>query len=488
MADTDENSETPEPGQEPIQPLPQPGKAPEASAPKPSAPKAAPPAPKGIAERHLEELCKLERLTQPSFELRAVKQAMEQEEQIRRLLEPPPWVKVLQESEEREQMLQRMQGHTMLPHVDSALDALKHLELSTSIAREFAASQSSVLEAVRAHELIQGDLRKYAQSLALLDVNDYRRPDIFQSRDVLESLSHGAVSVWMRQHEEMQSGVVAFVEQERIRAEQVASAIEAIEAPWIRVAREQQSVWAMVELSSIGTALKHVHPFDSGFAASLRADFGDWRLAPAIDPAALRTPAARSQYYAERGLDRSLTDFNDAAFAEGLSASDLCDNYLEGVDLEALAAGNIDAKTEAALRQNTICQVQVTQLEAVMRDFIERRMEKEFGPKWAKQKLDARMYAEWLDKQEKAKKAGRPMGRLIEAADFTDYSLIICKKDIFPTAFKPHFRDENYVRESFARLQPLRLDAMHSRPMSNDDILYVVVEVKRLIAGARLTP
>ena len=427
-------------------------------------------------------------MAEPSFELRAVKQAMDQQDHIRRLLEPPPWTKVLKEIEEREQLIQRMQGRDLLPRVDSALDVLKHLDASTSIAREFASSQSSVLEAVRAHEMAQGDLRKYAQSLALLDVSEFRRPDIFQPRDVLESLSHGAVSTWMRQHEEMQSGVVAFVEQERIRAERVASAIDAIEAPWIRIAREQQSVWAMVELSSIGTALKHVHPFDSGFAASLRADFGDWRSAPVIDAKALRTPAARSQYYAERGLDRSLTDFNDAAFAEGLSAADLCENYLEGVDLEALAAGNIDAKTEAALRQNTVCQVQVTQLEAVMRDFIERRLEEEFGPKWAKQKLEAAMYAAWLDKQEKAKKAGRPMARLIEAADFTDYSLIICKKDIFPTAFKPHFRDESYVRESFARLQPLRLDAMHSRPMSNDDILYVAVEVKRLIAGARLKP
>jgi len=42
-----------------------------------------------------------------------------------------------------------------------------------------------------------------------------------------------------------------------------------------------------------------------------------------------------------------------AAFAEGLSASDLCDNYLEGVDLEALACHRTQFTPAGASAANT---------------------------------------------------------------------------------------------------------------------------------------
>ena len=37
------------------------------------------------------------------------------------------------------------------------------------------------------------------------------------------------------------------------------------------------------------------------------------------------------------------------------------------------------------------------------------------------------------------------------------------------------------VRESFQRLYPVRIDTMHSRPVTHDDVLLLYVEARRLM-------
>ncbi|NIA70462.1 hypothetical protein HBA54_17840 [Pelagibius litoralis] len=58
---------------------------------------------------------------------------------------------------------------------------------------------------------------------------------------------------------------------------------------------------------------------------------------------------------------------------------------------------------------------------------------------------------------------------LIAYADFTDYHLIVCRRDNWREVFSAFFQREENVWESFQRLHLIRLDTMHARPITQDD-------------------
>jgi hypothetical protein len=70
--------------------------------------------------------------------------------------------------------------------------------------------------------------------------------------------------------------------------------------------------------------------------------------------------------------------------------------------------------------------------------------------------------------------------------DFTDYELIICKRDNWREVFGVFFDRPENVRESFQRLYPIRLDTMHARPITHDDQLLLYVETRRLLKVIRI--
>ena len=92
-----------------------------------------------------------------------------------------------------------------------------------------------------------------------------------------------------------------------------------------------------------------------------------------------------------------------------------------------------------------------------------------FGAQWPRRQLPNGRYEEWVSKKGAATRAGAPSRPLIAYADFTDYVLIICKRDNWEQVFSPFFHRPENVRESFQRLHPIRLDTMHARPITQDD-------------------
>ena len=70
---------------------------------------------------------------------------------------------------------------------------------------------------------------------------------------------------------------------------------------------------------------------------------------------------------------------------------------------------------------------------------------------------------------------------LLAYADFTDYELIICRADNWREVFSQTFKRPESVRESFQRLYPIRICTMHARPITQDDELFLYVELRRLI-------
>jgi hypothetical protein len=91
------------------------------------------------------------------------------------------------------------------------------------------------------------------------------------------------------------------------------------------------------------------------------------------------------------------------------------------------------------------------------------------------------MYERWLEKQRKAHQAGAAARPVIAYADFTDYEPLICKRDNWNELFGMFFVRPESVRESFQRLYPIRVDTMHARPVTHDDVLLLYVEARRLM-------
>ena len=70
---------------------------------------------------------------------------------------------------------------------------------------------------------------------------------------------------------------------------------------------------------------------------------------------------------------------------------------------------------------------------------------------------------------------------LIEYADFSDYRMIIERGDNWRSAFKSVFRRQEDVRESLQRLNPVRIATMHSRIVTLEDELLLIVETSRVL-------
>jgi hypothetical protein len=249
------------------------------------------------------------------------------------------------------------------------------------------------------------------------------------------------------------------------------TAMEAMRSPWLQIKAHLASATAFSEIVAIGRGIDCTPPFDHDFAALLRPSLGDWRDVLTPEPDALIDPVLRSGFYVEQGFDSDLTDFTPVAFDESLRIAGLRDAEL---------AERVDAHEDCDERASRAFDL-LRRFEVALRHFIVQAMQNAFGDDWMKRQLPQKMLETWIDKRDKALNAGYAEQPLIDYADFTDYKPIIERKDNWNKVFKPVFGRAEDVRESFQRLFPVRITTMHSRLITRDDELLLLVETKRVL-------
>lgn len=267
----------------------------------------------------------------------------------------------------------------------------------------------------------------------------------------------------------------------------IQKALEGIQSPWLDMQDTLRSVGGLAAVQSIGLGLKNMPAFGADFGAALRIDLGDWRD-PITWPAEIFTDySARSGFYADLGFNPALTDFPAEAFEESLDIAELRRDPPTLVDLygsPTTIANEDDDDEETSFARTNMAHDWLFRLETQVRRFIDAVMTEAFGPDWPKHQLPNGLYDKWQEKKRKAQQNGAGKLTLIAYADFTDYVLIIGKRDNW-RAFEPFFGRQEDVRESFQRLHPIRLDTMHARPITQDDELLLFVETRRLIKVIR---
>lgn len=257
-------------------------------------------------------------------------------------------------------------------------------------------------------------------------------------------------------------------------------AASAMQTPWFEAANSAASVARFAGLYSLGTAVRQETTFSDEVAGAIRASLGDWRDRVTRGIETLDDVAVRTDFYVEHGLDRTLTDWPDEAFEEGLDVTEIRGERPSLADLYGSpVVGEADPENEAGFARNIMAYDWLLRFETQIRRFIDQHMIKVYGDNWPEQQLPKGMFDSWRDKQKKDPHSARH-SRLIVYADFTEYELIICKRDNFTNVFAPFFKRAEHIRECMQRLAFPRIQVMHSRLLTQDDELLLFAELRRL--------
>jgi Swt1-like HEPN len=268
------------------------------------------------------------------------------------------------------------------------------------------------------------------------------------------------------------TGATAFLGSPQEQITVLQHAIEAMKSPWLDAENALHSISAFAELQGIGQALRSLAPFDIRLANALRPELGDWRQTIEWPSRIFTDPIARTEFYIELGLNTALTDFPAPAFNEGLSIAGLRET-----------PATKDNDEQQGFARTNAAHDRLQRFEAQLRRFIDERMTAVFGLDWIKHQVPGDILKAWREKKQKAMDNGEQGWPLIAYADFTDYVPLITRKDNWEKVFKPIFRRVEFVQESFQRLYPIRICTMHARIITQDDELYLHVEIKRILSA-----
>lgn len=255
-----------------------------------------------------------------------------------------------------------------------------------------------------------------------------------------------------------------------LKASAINQAINSMNTPWLNLQNQIGSISGLTELQGIGHIVENMPSYGDFVTSALRNDLGDWRGPLLFDPAKLLVQTNRTNFYFERGFDPNLTNFPVDAFSEGLELSGL---------YEPISTTKSD-ETEASFMRTNDAHDRLMRFEFQLRIFLDKEMTQAFGPDWVKHRIPSDMRESWLSKKKRDLATENQDRALISYADFTDYVTIITRKDNWNEVFGVFFIRKTSVQESFLRLFPVRICTMHARPITREDALYLLVEIKRM--------
>ncbi|CCQ74234.1 Swt1 family HEPN domain-containing protein [Magnetospira sp. QH-2] len=278
------------------------------------------------------------------------------------------------------------------------------------------------------------------------------------------------------------SGVFRRLAEQQKQFASIQQTMQEMKTPWLEISNAVHSVNGLAQLQVIGQTVARFKSFDVNIAAGLRVELGDWRDPITWSDESLTDYEERAEHYEELGFNPDLTNFPAEAFEEAIDLAGLTTDRPQLIDLYGNPVStDSDQYGEDEFARTNRAHDWLTRMEMNLRRFIHRAMTAQYGDDWPDRRLPNGLADKWKEKQEKARNNRREIQPLIAYADFTDYELIICKRDNWGDVFSTIFHRPENVRESFQRLYPVRVDTMHSRLITQDDELFLFVEIKRLM-------
>jgi hypothetical protein len=259
------------------------------------------------------------------------------------------------------------------------------------------------------------------------------------------------------------------------------TAMQRMSTPWLSCLNEQRSIEGFAALQHIGERVRTaLHAYDDRLVAFLRGQLGDWR-APLAWPNNLENLATRTLFYERLGFNTNLTHFPAPAFQQSLATAGLDERTPAAVPDHLYHIPAESSAEDVQFERTNRAHDQLMRFETHMRRFVSDRLNGLFGTKWVKQRVPNDVRQRWTDRKQAALESGDSALPLINYADFMDLLPIIVRADNWEAIFRSVFLRRESVEESFRRLHPIRLSTMHARMISQEDELYLIVEVRRLL-------
>ena len=303
-----------------------------------------------------------------------------------------------------------------------------------------------------------------AESAAQLGLSDrFRAPLLF------ESISAAA---------NFKSPLDGALEAFRLKTSEVNQFLLEIQSGGLELKALHASLTSLVEMQGIARFSALPDPFNIYVTGTLRDYLGDWRKTIDWPQEIFDDARARTEFYIGLGFEKGLSDFPPNTFDEVVGKLGL----LTGIPVPDGRLFRKYSRQPESKRANRAYNT-LRYFEIHIRNFIEQELLRKHGTNWEKRALSEQFLTRWKERKSAAKEAVEPDQPLIAYADFTDYSQIIVKADNWRDVFSPYFRRKESVVESFQRLHPIRLCTMHSREITKEDELYMLVETKRLLSA-----
>ena len=309
------------------------------------------------------------------------------------------------------------------------------------------------------------------QDLVQAAEKQFHLPEITNAMNLLGQFENSTIANVMKRYQ--------------VQMSELQRSFEAMSTPWIDTTNELRSMNGFVALQGIGHVLNTMQPFDRRLTDALRIDLGDWRKEITWPPDVFVDPLARTSFYKELGLNPALTAFPASTFKQIIVNTGLERPQEPIADGYYIAAEREEVEGEIAFERNNDAYNLIQRFETRMRKFINEQMRAAYGTTWVKHQVPGEMRKKWIDKQQKYHASGNRELPLIAYADFTDYVVIITRRDNWQKVFETVFAHKDFIQESFRRLFPIRICTMHSRPITQDDELYLLAETKRILKAIR---
>lgn len=321
---------------------------------------------------------------------------------------------------------------------------------------------SNVLDTLPTVDLEVQKILSFASELE----GQFRLPQLLEIPNLLQTLE--------------MDGTATALTSYRDRATELSRVVEGMTTPWLNMRDQTRSLTGLLGLHEIGHVLNTTPIFNIELDERLRSYLGDWRSPIDWPSEIFNDPVIRSDFYIDRGLDPTLTEFPGAAFDEAITIAGIkrpLPSRIDAYDYEH----KHESDGETGFKRNNAAHDRLQRFESHIRSFIDQQMTAAVGDNWIKHRVSGEIRQLWKEKQEAASENGEPKRPLIAYADFTDYEAIIVRNDNWKDVFAPIFRRKRSVQESFQRLYPIRVCTMHARIITQDDKLYLVAETQRLL-------
>ncbi len=230
-------------------------------------------------------------------------------------------------------------------------------------------------------------------------------------------------------------------------------------------------------ISKIGSALNRVQLLDDQTAEMLRPQLGDWRQIQAIPLELLLDDGNRSTFYTERGFNINLSSLPRQTFYDATEFAQIRGSKADYSEKNQTNFPDADV----GIKRASAAHPKLVDFERKLRKFIDQKMTSVFGKDWAKQRLPEGILDQWKKNKATREKHSNSDDPLIDFSDFTHYLVIIVRNDNWKEVFESYFQRKETVQESFFRLYPVRNCVMHSRPINQDDELFLFAELRRLL-------